>query len=159
MDTFDLKIATCLIFIKIGNQYTSNMLIMNILIGIDDLDQNLRNLVPKLKWNLALKQIEHAYYEYNTTQCLERSHDYRLTMIEGSNMELIALFNTMLKVIKTCDIVMKCYSCEIFRIAVWRKTWDGHFWHYMGKTINLCSRKVAAGTALLKSLSAVDILF
>ena len=30
------------------------------------------------------QQIEHAYYEYNTPQCLERSHDYRLRMIVGS---------------------------------------------------------------------------
>ena len=30
-----LKIAMCLIFIKFGNQNKSNMLIMNILLGID----------------------------------------------------------------------------------------------------------------------------
>ena len=39
---FGLKIAMCLIFMKFGTQTKSNMLIMNILIGIDDLD-------PKLK--------------------------------------------------------------------------------------------------------------
>ena len=32
---FGLKIAMCLIFIKFGNQNKSNMLIMNILLGID----------------------------------------------------------------------------------------------------------------------------
>ena len=30
------------------------------------------------------QQIEHAYYEYNTSQCLERSRDYRLRMIVAS---------------------------------------------------------------------------
>ena len=30
------------------------------------------------------RQIEHAYYEYNTSQCLDSSRDYRLTMIGGS---------------------------------------------------------------------------
>ena len=29
------------------------------------------------------QQIEHAYYEYNTHQYLERSHDYRLRRIIG----------------------------------------------------------------------------
>ena len=35
------------------------------------------------------QQIEHAYYEYNTSQCLERWHDYRLRMIAGSEHETI----------------------------------------------------------------------
>ena len=30
------------------------------------------------------QQIEHANYEYNTRQCLERSRDYWLRMILGS---------------------------------------------------------------------------
>ena len=30
------------------------------------------------------QQIEHAYYEYNTRQCLERLHDYKHRMITGS---------------------------------------------------------------------------
>ena len=30
------------------------------------------------------QQIEHANYEYNTRQCLERSRDYWLRMIIGS---------------------------------------------------------------------------
>ena len=30
------------------------------------------------------KQIGHAYYEYNTNQCLEHPHDYTLRMIVGS---------------------------------------------------------------------------
>ena len=29
------------------------------------------------------QQIEHANYQYNTRQCLERYHDYRLRMIVG----------------------------------------------------------------------------
>ena len=32
---------------------------------------------------------------------------------------------------------------KIFRTAVWRKARVGCFWHYVRKTINLCSRKVA----------------
>ena len=32
---------------------------------------------------------------------------------------------------------------KMFRTAVWWKTRDGCFWHYVCKTINLCSRKVA----------------
>ena len=32
---------------------------------------------------------------------------------------------------------------KMFRTAVWRKTWDSYFWHYVWKIINLCSRKVA----------------
>ena len=73
------------------------------------------------------QEIKHAYYDYNTSQCLERLHDYRLRtwnyntsyyssyyssmlrMIIGCKIRLsvrtwlIALFNTMLKVIKTWD--------------------------------------------------------
>ena len=30
------------------------------------------------------EQIEHANYEYNTRQCLQRSRDYRLRIIIGS---------------------------------------------------------------------------
>ena len=30
------------------------------------------------------QQIKHVYYEYNTHQCLEHLHDFRLTMIIGS---------------------------------------------------------------------------
>ena len=40
MGIFGLKIAMCLIFMKFGSQSKSNMLIMNISIGIDDLDPN-----------------------------------------------------------------------------------------------------------------------
>ena len=36
---FGLKIAMCLIFMKFGTQNKSNILIMNVLIGIDDLDR------------------------------------------------------------------------------------------------------------------------
>ena len=35
---FGLKIAMCLIFMKFDTENKSNMLVMNILIGIDDLD-------------------------------------------------------------------------------------------------------------------------
>ena len=60
---------------KFGTQNKSNMLIMSIIIGIDDLDSKLwiwANLVPKLKcvpifyeiW--CLEQIERANYEYST---------------------------------------------------------------------------------------------
>ena len=39
---FGLKIAMCLTFMKFGTQNKSNMLIMNILTGIDDLDPKLQ---------------------------------------------------------------------------------------------------------------------
>ena len=32
---------------------------------------------------------------------------------------------------------------KMFRTAVWRNTRDNCFWHYVCKTINLCSRKLA----------------
>ena len=57
---------------KFGTQNKSNMLIINILIGIDVLDpklQILRNLVEKLKCApifMKLEQIEHANDEYST---------------------------------------------------------------------------------------------
>ena len=38
---FGLKIAMCLIFMKSGNQNKSNVLIMNMLNGTDDLDRKL----------------------------------------------------------------------------------------------------------------------
>ena len=34
------------------------------------------------------QQIEHANYEYNTRQCLERSRDYWLRMIIGCKIRL-----------------------------------------------------------------------
>ena len=60
---FDLKIAMCLIFMKFGNQKKSNMLIMNILIGIDYLDRKLEICEIwsqnwngfQFLWNLALR--------------------------------------------------------------------------------------------------------
>ena len=32
---------------------------------------------------------------------------------------------------------------KMFRTSVWRETRDGCLWHYVCKTINVCSRKVA----------------
>ena len=59
---------------KFGTQNESNMLIINILIGTDDLDQNYKFAIfgPKTEvfsnfyeiWHS--QQIEHANYEYNT---------------------------------------------------------------------------------------------
>ena len=62
------------------------MLIMNILIGIDDLAK----FGPKTEmssnfheiWHL--EQIQHSYYECNIRQYLEHSYDYRLRIIIGS---------------------------------------------------------------------------
>ena len=59
---------------KFGAHNKSNMLIMNILIGIDDLDPKLQICeiwsqnwnVLQFLWNLALEQMEHANYEYST---------------------------------------------------------------------------------------------
>ena len=74
MGRFGLKIAMCPIFMKFGTQNKSNMLIINILIGIDDLDPKLQICeiwsqnwnVLQFLWNLALEQMEHANYEYST---------------------------------------------------------------------------------------------
>ena len=64
----------CSIFMKFGTQNKSNMLIINIFIGIDDIDPNLRiceiwsqnwNMLQFL-WNLALELMEHANYDYST---------------------------------------------------------------------------------------------
>ena len=60
MGRFGLEIAMYLIFIKFGTQNKSNMLIMNILIGIDDLDWKLKICfqswnVFQFLWNLALR--------------------------------------------------------------------------------------------------------
>ena len=67
---FGLRIAICPIFMKFGTQNKLNMLIMNMLIGIDDLDQNYKfvKFGPKTEmcsnfyeiWHL--EQIEHANY-------------------------------------------------------------------------------------------------
>ena len=68
LDRFSLKIAICLIFMKFGNYKKSNMLIMNILIGIDYHDWKLEicelysNFYKIWHW----EQIEHADYEYST---------------------------------------------------------------------------------------------
>ena len=40
--------------------------------------------------------------------------------------------------IKTLPLVFR----KIFRTAIWRKTRDSCFWHYVWKTIDLCSGKV-----------------
>ena len=120
---FGLKIAMFLILMKFGTQIKSNILIMNILIGIDDFDPKFAKfgLRTEMCSNFYeiwyLEQIEHADYEYctwnwwswpktidlgkfgthnkpkmlimNIIVRLERSHDYRLRMIIGSqNMEL-----------------------------------------------------------------------
>ena len=68
---FGLKVASCPIFIKFDFQNKSNMLIVSILIGSDDLDPKLQICeiwsqnwsVLQFSWNLALEQIEHANYE------------------------------------------------------------------------------------------------
>ena len=74
MGRFGLKIAICPIFFKFGTQNKLNMLIINILIGIDDLDPKFQiweiwsknwNVLQFLR-NLALEQIERANYEYST---------------------------------------------------------------------------------------------
>ena len=74
MGRFGLKIAMCPIFMKFGTQNKSNMLIINILIGIDDLDPKLQICeisfqnwnVLQFLWNVALEQMENANYEYST---------------------------------------------------------------------------------------------
>ena len=66
--------AMCPIFMKFGTQNKSNMLIINILTGIDDLDPKLQICEFGLKTEIFSnfyeiwhsQQIEHANYEYNT---------------------------------------------------------------------------------------------
>ena len=96
MGRFGLKIAMCPIFIKSGIQSKLNMLIINILIGIDvtwPKITNLQNLISKLKFSpifmkFGTQQIKHANYEYSTCQCLEHSLDYWLKMIIGCKVWL-----------------------------------------------------------------------
>ena len=65
---FGLKIAMCLIFMKFSTQNKSNMLIMSILIGIDDLDPKLQICeIWSQNWNVLhfyeiwhLEQIEYV---------------------------------------------------------------------------------------------------
>ena len=60
MGRFGLKIAMCPIFMKFGTQNKSNMLIINIFIGIDDLD-------PKLKvYKITKFQVirEDAFFQW-----------------------------------------------------------------------------------------------
>ena len=77
---------------KFGTQNKSNMLIMNILIGIDDLEPKLwirGKFAPSTEifsnfyeiWHS--QQIYYANYEYNTRQHLQRSRDYWFRMIIG----------------------------------------------------------------------------
>ena len=72
MGRFGLKIAMCLISMKSDTQNKLKMLIINTLIGIDDIDQKLQICeiwsqkwkVPQVLWNLALRANgEHAYYK------------------------------------------------------------------------------------------------
>ena len=69
---FDLKIAMCPIFMKFGTQNKFYMLIINILMGIDDLDPKLQICeiwsknwnVLQFLWNLGLEQMQHTNYKY-----------------------------------------------------------------------------------------------
>ena len=71
---FGLKIAMWSIFMKFRTQNKSNRLIIDILIGIDNLDPKLQICeilsqnwnVLQFSWNLVLKQMEHASYKYST---------------------------------------------------------------------------------------------
>ena len=62
------------IFIKFGTYNKSNMLIINILIGIDELDPKLQILgiwsqnwnFLQFLWNFALEQMQHANYGYSS---------------------------------------------------------------------------------------------
>ena len=68
------------------------MLIMNIVLGIDDLHPKLDSGKFCLNTEICSdfyeiwrsQQIEHANYEYNSGQFLERQHDYWLKMVIGS---------------------------------------------------------------------------
>ena len=73
------------------------MLIMNMVIGTDDLHPNLQirtNFVPTLKFAPIFMKFgtpskkKHANYEYNTCHGLERLRDYWLRMILGCKIQL-----------------------------------------------------------------------
>ena len=92
----------CPIFMKFGTYNKLNMLIMNILIGIDDYEYSARywwpwpKIIDSSKFGLKTEirsdfckiwhsqQTEHANYEYNIRQCLEGSCDCWFRMIIGS---------------------------------------------------------------------------
>ena len=93
---FGLKITMCSRFMKFGAQCKSNMLIINMVLGTDDLDPKLQipaNFVPPLQFAPIFmkfcthKKMEHVSYEYNTRLGLERSRDYWLKMIIGCNLD------------------------------------------------------------------------
>ena len=89
---FGLKIAICPIFMKFRTQNKSNMLIIYILIGIYEFDQNYKFAKFGRKTEIFFnfyeiwhsQQIDNANYEYDTLQYLEHSRSYWLRMIVGS---------------------------------------------------------------------------
>ena len=97
---------------------------------------------------LHSQQMKHANYEYNTFHGLERSRDYWLRMIIGCKMRLTSrtwLIVLTPRWIVTPRLIIRTLP-PVFPKMFWtvalRKTRDGCFWHYVCKTIYLCSRKV-----------------
>ena len=50
------------------------------------------------------QQIEHAYFEQNTRQCLERSHDYGLRTWNCNMHYYSSYYSSMLRMIIDCKI-------------------------------------------------------
>ena len=106
LDRFGLKMQCAWFLWNLALENKSSVLIMNMSFGIGDLDPcfdygtwswwywlkitNLGKFVPSTEissdfyeiWHS--QQIVHVYYEYNTRQCLEPSHDYRLRLVIGT---------------------------------------------------------------------------
>ena len=116
-----LTIAMSLTFRKFGTQNKSTMLIINILIGIDDLDLKLQiceiwsqnwNLLRFL-WNLAFTTNWTCLFMI-TRRCLECPHDNSLKMIIGSE------HGTIIRTIYNSSMLRMIIGCKI-RVTV--RTW------------------------------------
>ena len=99
---------------KFGTQNKSDMLIINILIGIDDIDSKLQiceiwsqnwNMLQFL-WNLALEQMEHANYEFSTSN--------------GWSWPQIMDLSNLVPKLKCAPIFMKLGTQDIFKfLLIW----------------------------------------
>ena len=86
------KLLVIFFIIKLYARINVCKLFINISVGIDNLDPNYKfaKFGPKTEIFsnfceiLHSEQIEHASYQYNTRQFLERLRDYCLRMIIGS---------------------------------------------------------------------------
>ena len=102
---------------KVGTQSKPNMLIMNIALGINDLDPKLQirvNMAPILKFTpIFMKCGTHNksnMFIMNIIQYLERSHGYRLRMIIDSEYGTTIQTITVRIIVPCSELLMKIYS-------------------------------------------------